>query len=81
MPPLDLRRNLPVGCFAKLIFEYADGNGERMWVEVVQVTETGYVGRLCNKSVCNGPQYGALVTFAAKHIIDASALEQWAEWA
>jgi hypothetical protein len=45
MPLLDLRRNLPVGCFAKLIFEYADGNGERMWVEVVQVTETGYLWR------------------------------------
>lgn len=70
IPDSDFRHSIPVGCFAKLIFNDGD-NRERMWVKVIRVEPNGYVGSLANSpSLDLGLEFGSLVTFQAKHVID-----------
>lgn len=65
----DERASLQPGDFAKLIFEEA-GQGERMWVEVAEVTGRGrYVGALANNpAILQSVGYGDTVKFTAKHV-------------
>lgn len=78
IPPLEHRRRLAVGRYAKLLFACAlrtvngqEHDGERMWVEVVAVGRDGrYTGRLANDPIvvtelaCDDP-----VEFGPEHVI------------
>lgn len=64
------RKSLVPSMFAKLIFLTEDG-GERMWVEVTDVVDDGYVGKLANTPfTIDGLEFGDLVAFGSEHIID-----------
>ena len=77
-PSDELVTLLKPGDSVKLIFELtAPGEdepaGERMWVEIIERNETGFLGRLDNH-----PRYisdlplGSVIAFEAMHIIDSS---------
>lgn len=52
IPPLELRQSCEKGLMVKLLWEAANGKGERMWVEVDHRREDGkYVGHLRNAPV------------------------------
>jgi hypothetical protein len=73
IPPEDMRVNLEPGIFAKLVFvQKAPSAGERMWVEISDVTGPGkYKGRLANNPVSiKGLEFGDEVVFEAKHVAD-----------
>jgi hypothetical protein len=67
-----VRAALEVGDLVKLLFGVGDGDpppAERMWVEVVQVEERRYVGRLENEPVgISDLARGALVPFGPEHV-------------
>ena len=65
IPSKEDRESLQPADHAKLIF-----NTERMWVEVGQLTETGYVGKLKNNPVLCDMVHGETVWFEAKHIME-----------
>lgn len=66
-PPDEVRSNLAVGSYAKLLFRFApehaernDNETERMWVLVTEANEEGYVGTLAND-----PHHGDVVAYGA----------------
>jgi len=65
----DERASLQPGDFAKLIFQEGS-QGERMWVEIAQVTGPGkYVGVLANHpAMLQSVDYGDRVNFTAKNV-------------
>lgn len=78
IPPREHRERLTVGSTAKLLFEFparsVDGvlrNGERMWVEVVEVQPDGsYSGRLANDPhVLTELSCGDPIQFSASNVI------------
>ena len=50
-PRSDVRRALVVGDRVKLLFVGSDLSTERMWVEVTDVVDGRYVGRLANEPI------------------------------
>ena len=66
IPDKEERENLPVGAFAKLIFN----DRERMWVRITEFTTTDYEGVLDNEPVVVKMKIGDKVRFKAKHVID-----------
>jgi hypothetical protein len=78
IPELDERLNLAPGDYAKLIFRpvRSQGGAERMWVRVDSSSPSGsgtlYRGTLANEPDAHGKglQFGASLSFAARHIID-----------
>ena len=72
IPPPDVRASIQVGEVAKLLFCLEGEHGrmvERMWVEVVEDTENGYVGRLANEPRTPGViEPGTLVAFTPDHV-------------
>lgn len=74
IPSAGERTSLSPGDVVKLLFSPAgDGGevgGERMWVEVTEVTGGGYIGRLDNAPVViEGIRAGDPVAFEARHVI------------
>lgn len=74
LPTAAERENLVEGQFAKLIFIGSDQDGvergERMWVLITEVTESGYVGNLNNDPFwLEGIEDGDRVEFEARHVI------------
>lgn len=69
IPTREERESLKPGQSAKLIFEDLH---ERMWVSVVEKTDTGYLGSLDNIPTCptSDIDYGDLVEFGPEHVID-----------
>lgn len=72
IPRADVRRSLAVGDGVKLIFGYGPGErppAERMWVQVVEVEDDGYAGRLDNTPhVIGDLAPGDLVRFEPRHV-------------
>lgn len=70
IPPPGVRASIEVGEIAKLLFWLDDGSGdgavcERMWVEVTEQTEFGYVGKLANEPHTSGViELDTLVAFS-----------------
>lgn len=72
IPPLDERKNLGIGDFAKLIFESWAGT-ERMWVKIYGVQFTNnvpavYYGELDNNPVMIPLARGTEIEFEPKHV-------------
>lgn len=72
IPRSEVRRALAVGDLVKLLFGFGGGEvpaAERMWVEVVEVREDGYVGRLENTpEAITDLRRGDLIRFQASHV-------------
>ena len=69
IPSRDKRGSLEQGDTVKLIFDSI----ERMWVDVTEVTETGYVGLLANiPSGIKTIVWGGEVEFGPEHIIEVA---------
>jgi hypothetical protein len=72
IPRSDVRGSLARGDRVKLLFSFDGGTSpgvERMWVEVVDVTAEGYIGRLDNEPRAIADLAPAsLVTFEAHHV-------------
>ena len=73
LPPLDARKNLKPNDTVKLVFRIEHDGGfdvERMWVDVKNITSTGYIGILDNDPYCTDElKAGQVVEFEAKHVI------------
>lgn len=74
IPSAEERAGLSPGDVVKLLFLPDGGDaemgGERMWVEVTEVTDVGWIGRLDNDPVViEGIRAGDPVAFAAQHVI------------
>ena len=70
IPEESERTSLQPGNLAKLVFKTEDG-GERMWVEVQEVSNGNFIGLLINNPICIwGLGYGDPVVFEPKHVID-----------
>jgi hypothetical protein len=73
IPRRQVREALSVGDFAKLMFVVEPPNAgievERMWVEIVEVTTSGYVGRLDNDPrYLQGLRCDDHLAFQAQHV-------------
>jgi uncharacterized protein YegJ (DUF2314 family) len=72
IPPPEIRATIKVGEIAKLLFWLDSGSGpvcERMWVEVVEETEAGYIGKLMNEAQTPGViEPDTLVAFTPDHV-------------
>lgn len=72
IPRSDVRRSLAVGDLVKLLFGFGRGDppsAERMWVEIVDVSDDGYVGRLENTpQAISDLRPGDLVPFRPLHV-------------
>lgn len=81
IPNRDERENLQPGDYAKLLFELVepqpgDPGAEKMWVEVLGVSEGEYVGALTNvPRVITTITVGDRVDFGPNHVI--GTLENW----
>lgn len=74
IPSAEERAGLVPGDIVKLLFlpdgDDAELGGERMWVEVTETTEVGWIGRLDNDPVViEGIRAGDPIAFAARHVI------------
>jgi hypothetical protein len=71
IPSDDEKHDVEPGVVVKLMFEMKDGWGERMWVEVVEVSKSHLVGVLVNQPIGIPRLYhGDTVKFRREHIID-----------
>jgi hypothetical protein len=76
IPSAAERQSLRRGWLAKLVFEPGEDAGddespERMFVEVMQVVDGRYAGRLTNEPVSlSAPAYGDLIDFGPDNVID-----------
>ncbi len=80
IPPLGVRTSLIRGDLVKLLFDIATSEEdvlvwgvERMWVRVLRVTTSGYVGKLENEPFYGDPDgltHGDFVEFGPEHIAD-----------
>ena len=72
IPPPHIRASIKVGEVAKLLFWLRGDDGpvcERMWVEVIEETENGYIGQLTNEPRTPGViEPGTLVAFTPDHV-------------
>ena len=70
IPRSDVRATLGVGDRVKLLFAVGDGSSnERMWVEVVEVVDGRYVGRLDNEPVAiTDLLLGDRIAFGPEHV-------------
>jgi hypothetical protein len=72
---------LKPGDGVKLIFDIVnpgegEPSGERMWVEITERTEEGFIGRLDNAPRhISDLQLGSIIAFEAVHIIDSSVAD------
>ena len=70
--------DLVPGQVAKLLFDFRTEQGqpvgsESMWVEVTEVHDHEYVGKLRNASIYADMPFGDLVDFEARHVIGIAA--------
>lgn len=73
IPSKEDKETVNIGTLVKLGFETNDieeCGGERMWVVVTQKTEGGFVGTLRNNPVFMDLDFGDVVHFQSKNIID-----------
>lgn len=73
IPSKEDKETVNIGTLVKLGFETNDieeCGGERMWVVVTQKTEGGFVGTLRNSPVFMDLDFGDVVHFQSKNIID-----------
>jgi hypothetical protein len=75
IPDAQRRGALQPDDLVKLVFLVvggeADGDGERMWVQVTDTAPGGYVGQLENEPVViDGLSLGARIEFEPRHVID-----------
>jgi hypothetical protein len=72
IPRSEVREGLGAGDLAKLLFGFGEGDpppAERMWVEVVELRDGGYVGRLGNApQAISDLEPGALIPFGPQHV-------------
>ena len=67
LPSEDVLNNIQKRDSVQMIFE----TGERMWVTVIGIHEEGtYTGLLDSYPVMTDIEYGNVITFERKHIID-----------
>ena len=71
IPDITMRERLLIGDLVKLIFVRRGGSAaERMWVEVIAITEHGYEGRLDNDPTqIPGLSAGEVVAFGPRHVV------------
>ena len=80
-PDADVRENLTVGDYVKLVFRFADEESgrednqcERMWVQVTGADDNGsYVGTIENDPHHESARYGDTVCFHPLNVADISA--------
>lgn len=86
VPSKQLIEKLAVGDQVKLIFESDDEHesysGERMWVEIMDISENGYEGVLTNQPVyIRNLSLGQAIQFGTEHICDTlhedPEIERW----
>jgi hypothetical protein len=82
IPDEAIRTRLVPGCDAKLIFALRGRDDvcvERMWVQIVGYTETGYAGVLDNEPRTAGTALalGDRIEFGPDHVIDALPPANW----
>jgi hypothetical protein len=71
IPPAEEKARVKQGTVVKLMFHTKAFPGERMWVQVSEVTSTGLVGTLANDPVFTPRlSYGDKIKFDVDHIID-----------
>jgi hypothetical protein len=70
IPDAKERYTIPLGWFAKLMFQTPDGDTERMWVKVVDAwpEEGEYVGMLVSWPIITRLEAGDIVPFHARHV-------------
>lgn len=72
IPRSDVRSSLQPGDLVKLLFGFGGGDqppAERMWVEVLEVQDAGYLGRLENQpQAISDLSPGARVSFEPRHV-------------
>lgn len=63
-------RGLSIGAFAKIGMDQPKRGGERFWVQITEITPTGYVGRVDNNLVIY-PEFDGktLITFEPEHVL------------
>lgn len=78
-PSADVRNKLAIGAYVKLVFRFAaeegaraDGQCERMWVQVTGIDEEEgcYTGTIENNPQHPAARYGDLVAFHPQHVAD-----------
>jgi hypothetical protein len=78
MPQRSERETLLPGDFAKVVF-IADGEGERMWVEIGTTdadAASPYEGSLANDPIVHmGLSFGDLVQFGPEHVVQIMRAE------
>lgn len=80
-PPEEVRGEVAIGCFVKLVFRFAeemsdreDNQCERMWVEVTDYDDDGnYVGTIANDPHHEAAEYGDIVSFHPLHIAEIAS--------
>ncbi len=77
IPPRHVRKGLRLGDAAQLLFVFATGDVERMWVVVIGGGGESYSGALANTPAfveqADGPIWkGDRVVFGPEHVIDAT---------
>lgn len=85
IPPPGVRAGLRIGDSAKLLFRFAAGHVERMWVLVTEVAEGRYAGVLTHDAAAAGApvRKGLELRFGPGHVADAAEPPiEWieAEW-
>jgi hypothetical protein len=75
--PEEERSALVPGSVVRLGFEYGDGSGERMWVQVKAAQDGSYWGVLVNKPLQDdvGLCYGTPIDFGPEHVLAVYAQE------
>jgi hypothetical protein len=79
-PDAEIRKNLPVGAFVKLVFRFASEESERannqcerMWVQVTGYDEDeNYIGTIANDPHHASAKYGDALSFHQLHVADFS---------
>lgn len=69
IPPRSRRESVPLGSPVKVGFRGKEGN-ERLWVQVLERTPTGYRGRVDNDPVVVELEDREIITFSPEHILD-----------
>ena len=69
VPSRERRDRLRVGELVKLLFEQSDGRGERMWVEITEVSLPHFVGELANEPSIVDLRHEDRIEFEARHVI------------
>ncbi len=72
IPPLKERESIPVGGYAKVLLlkePQTDDRGERLWVEILEKLDYGYLGAIANDPVVFDLKDRELIVLMPKHVL------------